>query len=392
MKSKTFLCIAIVNAALAVSLGAQAQRGDDNHSRYRVILLSGLGGASSSGNTINNRGWVMGNSDPAGDLITHATLWLHGKPVDLGTLGGPSSSVAWPVKNDGGMISGITEMADLDTLGENWSCWVFFPAPLPSGHVCRGFVWQDNVMTALPTLGGTNGYAAGMNNRGQIAGWAETTTHDSTCVFPQVLQFLPFIYGPTPGQIQALPTLYSDPDGAATAINDRGQTVGISGICDQAVGRATATHMVFWDHGTAIDMGSLGGQQWNTPVSLNNRGQVVGFADLAGDVPGPRIYHAFLWAREKGIKDLGTLPGDIKSQALAINNQGQMVGFSKGASIRAVVWQNGVPVDLNTLVPTSSLKLIFANDINDRGEIAGEALDSATGETPAFLAIPTDNQ
>lgn len=390
MKPQSFLYIATLFAALAV-LGAQAQKQDDVHSHYRLIRLSSLGGASSSGNTTNNRGWVMGNSDLAGDVITHAALWLHGNLVDLGTLGGPSSSIAWPVKNDQGMISGISEMADLDALGENWSCWVFFPAPLPSGHVCRGFVWQNNVMTALPTLGGTNGYAAGMNNRGQIAGWAETGISDSTCVLPQVLQFLPVIYGPEPDHIQPLPTLYGDPDGAATGINDRGQAIGISGICDQAVGRATAAHMVFWDHGTAIDMGSLGGEQWNTPVSLNNRGQVVGFADLAGDVTGTRIYHAFLWTRENGIKDLGTLPGDIKSQALGINNHGLMVGFSKGASIRAVVWQNGVPMDLNTLVPASSLMLVFANDINDRGEIAGEAYDPSSGDTPAFLAIPDDN-
>ena len=37
-------------------------------------------------------------------------------------------------------------------------------------------------MRALPTLGGNNGFAAGDNNLGQIAGWAETTTHDPTCI------------------------------------------------------------------------------------------------------------------------------------------------------------------------------------------------------------------
>jgi hypothetical protein len=37
------------------------------------------------------------------------------------------------------------------------------------------------------------------------------------------------------------------------------------------------------------------------------------------------------------------------------------------------------------------LTLVFANDVNDRGEIAGEAFDPVTGETPAFLAIPTDD-
>lgn len=388
MRLKLVLLVSL-GTTLALSPWAQAQKGDDNPTHYRVVRLSGLGGASSSGNTINNRGLVMGNSDLADDLITHATVWRHGRPQDLGTLGGPSSSIAWPVKNDLGMVAGFSETDEMDTLGENWSCWVFFPAPLPSGHVCRGFIWRDNVMTPLPTLGGTNGYAAGMNNRGQVVGWAETPTHDSTCTFPQVLQFLPVVYGPA-GAIHPLPTVDGDPDGAATAINDRGQAIGISGLCDEAVGRDTARHMIFWDRGKAIEIPGLGGEQWNTPVSLNEWGQVVGFADLPGDVPGPRIYHAFLWTKSSGTTDLNTLPGDIKSQALGINNRGQIVGFSKGASIRAIIWKDGVPRDLNKLASTP-LTLVFANDINDRGEITGQAFDPATGETPAFLAIPEDN-
>jgi hypothetical protein len=35
----------------------------------------------------------------------------------------------------------------------------------------------------------------------------------------------------------ALPLIAGDSSGATTAINDRGQAVGISGSCDQAVGR-----------------------------------------------------------------------------------------------------------------------------------------------------------
>ncbi len=114
MKSKSFLCIASLAVALAIPVSAQAQVQSDSHSRYRVIRLSGLGGASSSGNTINNRGWMMGNSDLAGGAITHATLWLHGRPDDLGTLGGPSSSIAWPVKNNEGVIWGY----------RRWPTWI----------------------------------------------------------------------------------------------------------------------------------------------------------------------------------------------------------------------------------------------------------------------------
>ena len=61
-----------------------------------------------------------------------------------------------------------------------------------------------------------------------------------------------------PDQIQDLPLFPGDTSGAATAINDNGQIVGISGICDQAVGRHTAKHAVLWENGSVIDLGNLG--------------------------------------------------------------------------------------------------------------------------------------
>jgi len=56
---------------------------------------------------------------------------------------------------------------------------------------------------------------------------------------------------------------------------------------------------------------------------------------------------------------------------------------------RAFLWENGVMTDLNTLAPAGSpLYLVAGFDINDRGEIVGQAYDQNTGDTPAFLAIP----
>ena len=97
-------------------------------------------------------------------------------------------------------------------------------------------------MAALPTLGGNNDYAAGMNNRSQIAGWAENTTQDPTCNAPQVLQFEAVVWQWKRNKIetQSLPPLSPDPDSAATDINDEGQVVGISGLCSNAVGGANA--------------------------------------------------------------------------------------------------------------------------------------------------------
>jgi probable HAF family extracellular repeat protein len=245
-------------------------------------------------------------------------------------------------------------------------------------------------MTELPTLGGDNGYAAGMNDLGQIAGWAETTFHDPTCNPPQVLQFEAVVYGPGPGEIHPLPPYPGDPDGSATAVNDKGQIVGISGLCSNAVGGLSAKHALLWENGVPTDIGSLGGQAWNTPTAINQQGDVVGFSDLPNDDPAHPNYHAFLWTRKTGIRDLGTLPGDVRSQALGINDRGQVVGLSVDPShhLRAFLWQDGAMTDLNTLVPAGSPFLLYANDINDRGEITGEAFDSSSGTAPAYLLVP----
>ncbi|HEX9305488.1 MAG TPA: hypothetical protein VGA31_13645 [Thermoanaerobaculia bacterium] len=385
MKSRIFTCM-IATISFAVTAALIAAPAPTN---YTVVELGMLGGTASGASSINNRSWVAGFSNLLGDTTAHATLWRNGSTLDLGTLGGPgtNSAVIWPVKNDRGLLAGIAETSDINPLGETWSCAAFFPTV--TGHVCLGFVWQNGVMTALPTLGGYDGYAAGANNRGQVVGWAENTTHDSTCVAPQVLQFRAVLWGPKDGQIQELSPVPGDPTSAATAINDWGQAVGISGVCDRAVGRFSAAHAVLWQDGIPTDIGNLGGVAWNTPTAINNRGQVVGFSDLPGDQSGAPNFHAFLWTKSGGIQDLGTLPGDSLSLAFGINDLGQVVGQSIGAGgSRAFLWQNGVMTDLNTLVPPGSLDLVYANDINASGEIAGGAFDPGTGESPAFLASP----
>src|SRR6266567_1517070 len=169
---------------------------------------------------------------------------------DLGTLGGPNSSVTWNVKNTAGIIVGISQTADPQLLGESWSSAAFYSTPNNVGYINLGFVWEQNQMRGLPNFpGGNNGFATGANNLGQVVGWAENGVHDPTCCCTQVLQFRPAMWtlGP-PDQIHDLPLFPGDTSGAATAINDNGQIVGISGICDQAVGRHTAKHAVLWEN------------------------------------------------------------------------------------------------------------------------------------------------
>jgi len=241
MLSRISTCLGALILFIAIALAAPIHLAAQSH--YGVVELGELGGTAGSANGINDRGWITGTDNLTGDLTTTATLWLNGSAIPLGTLeSGPNSAVAWPVKNNNGVIVGISELPDLDPLGENFSCWPFVGTGDPTGRICKGFRWQNGQMTELPPFpGGYSSYATGVNNRGQVVGWAENGVHDSTCdpTF-QILRFRAAIWQPD-GTMQELPPLPGDSTSAATAINDLGQVVGISGDCGIAVLRSEAS-------------------------------------------------------------------------------------------------------------------------------------------------------
>lgn len=359
---------------------------------YKVVTLPGLGGVFAYANSINNRGWASGQADYTSDNVGHAGLWVSGSgAIDLGAFGGPTanSAVAWPVKATNGVIVGISDTGEDQPFSNNaFSCWPFYPPFAPTGKVCQGFRWQNNLMTPLPALaGGFNSYATAANNRGQIVGWAENGVHDPSCDPSfQVLQFRAVIWQPD-GAMRELPPLPGDSTSAATAINDLGQVVGISGACGVAVGSVSAAHAVIWNNGIPTDLGNIGGDAWNTPAAINNQGVVVGFANT---VPGTaRTFQAFIWTSTTSMQPLPVPVDSIRSEALGINSKGQIVGLVRLPSgLDAVIWQNGTMTDLNNVTLAGSLYLLYANDINDAGEIVGEALDPATLAEPAYRAIP----
>jgi len=395
-QSLLIILVAVCCGAALTPAQAQGPQAVKAKTQYQVSNLPGLGGTSSGGNSINNQTWVAGYSRLAGDQTRHAALWRSGLLSDLGTLGGPNSSVTWNVKNTEGVIVGISQTADPEPLGEFWSSSAFYGAPFNIGFINLGFVWEQNQMRGLPNFpGGNNGFATGANNLRQAVGWAENDIHDPTCVSPQVLQFRPAMWtlGP-PDQIQDLPLISGDTSGAATAINDNGQIVGISGICDQAIGRHTAKHAVLWENGGVTDLGNLGAEWWNTPTAINQRGDIVGFAGDPAFVEGD-IVHAFMWTKEDGIRQLKPLPRrtppHVDSEAYGINEARQVVGISCDADFvdcRAVVWNHGnTPTDLNDFKGSYGPRLESAKDINDNGEITGRAIDTA-GVRTAYLAEP----
>jgi probable HAF family extracellular repeat protein len=380
MKSRYALCIVALTTlfGLAIPAGLAAQGPQSNQlPRYAVIDLGTLGGTSSVAVMINHKGWITGSATLPGDTAFHAFLRQEETNMDLGTLGGTNSLGLG--LNVLGLVVGGAESFLSDPLNENFC---FFG----TGSLCLPFMSQGGAIAPLITLGGTNGIAFDINKRGQIGGVAETSTPDATCAGPE-LRSEPVIWNN--GIIRQLPTVLGDPDGYVMAINNTGQAVGGSGNCWTS--SSSSLHAVLWQNDIPKNLGNLGGALYSAANAINEQGNVVGSSDLAGDTnffAGAFVNaHGFVW-QGGATTDLGTLPGDANSFAQSINNLGQIVGIGS----RAIVWQNGLAIDLNTLVPGppfSPLYLLQANEINDRGEIAGLGLAS-NGETHAFMAIPCD--
>lgn len=386
----------------AAMLCGVAAHGDDLEGRthpgetvYKVFNLPSSGGPLSAGNSLNDLGLVSGYSEEPDGQFRHATLWLYGLKVDLGTLGGLNSNIPWPAKNTRGLIVGIAQTDTPDPLGERWSCRSFFTFATRFGPTCLGFVWEPGKgMKALPTFaGGNNGFATGANNLGQVVGWAENAVHDPTCIAPQVLQFRAAIWEPRKNRMRELPPLGDDATSAATAINDSGQVVGISGRCGTAVGAFSAEDAVMWENGQPKPIPHLGGVAWNTPMAINGRGDVAGFSNRNPGVGSAIDWGAFFVKRGASVAtDLGVLEGHGISQGLGLNERRQVVGQSCTAGFvdcKAFLWEKGALKDLNDLVaPGYDDVLIAANDINDHGWITGAALSAATGQQVTFIAIP----
>ena len=355
--------------------------------RYTVIDLGLVGNTPGQPYFIRNNGLVSGAATTSGGNM-HAVLWYQGQKFDIATpgLGGPNSTAF-------GVNESAQAVGQAESSVKNAEDFCGFNAyGFPSSTACLPFFWQDGVMTKLPTLGGDNGYASMINNRGEVAGIAETTRTDPTPGCP-VHQFAPVVW--ENGTIHELPTYPGDSDGVAASINDKGEVAGASGTCSSFNPNTglylVENHAVVWEDGVVTDLGNLGGEggvAGNHACALNNKGQVVGHSDLTNDT----TFHGFLWTRETGMRDLGTLQGDSASLALGINDEGEVVGQSIGpnfSTLRAFLWQKGTMTDLNTLVAANpgKLSLQLAESINSRREIIGVAVDGA-GNSHGFLAIP----
>lgn len=404
------LLIGCAGLAFAFLSGrVRAQERNPQPVRYVVTDLGPIGPNPGQPFVVSGEGFVSGVVVVAGGTgsVAHAVIWKRGSMTDISShaLGGPNSA-AFGV-NVWGQAVGQADTSTPDPKGEDF-CGSTALGLTHSGNTCVPFLYQNGVMHPLPTLrnsdgvSGNNGEALQINTFGVAVGTSEISNKDTSCpgasVSPQFYEFKPVIwYSPWLGSAPVaheLSTVSGDPDGIALAVNEDGDAAGISGTCGAfnviQLDNLVSRHAILWQNGKAIDLGNLGGDGLFSgiyAVGLNNRGQVVGSSDTTGDAS----FHAFLW--QNGIiTDLGTFPGDSYSLATAINDQGKVTGVSLDANfnLRAVLWENGKPSDLNTQVPSdTTLYLQTACSINAKGQIIGIAVvKGSTTDFHGYLLTP----
>jgi probable HAF family extracellular repeat protein len=430
---------ALLCAALAVPVASFAQEVKAKPSGYIVKDMGSFGGPNSFYfsapvvQSVNNHGTVTGgadtsipdpyapNCDTPDCLILHAFAWKDGVLTDLGTLPGGYSSTAYWV-NDQGLIMGGSEngmidpvtgrpeniavvwrggaITSLGTLGGSFS---FGNAMNNRGQVVglalntvpdqfsflglgtetHAFIWQNGHMEDLGTLGGPDSWAAAVNERGQVAGWA--FTHSTPNPVTNIPTQDPFLW--QDGRMIDLGTLGgtvgvvgSFGGAGGRAVNNRGQVVGTSNLAGDLT-----HHPFLWNQGSLTDLGTLGGDNGEA-YYINDAGVVVGRADVTGS----QTHHAFRW--EQGVMtDLGVLPGQPCSTALAVNSKGQIIidtGICGVGGGPPALWDNGTLYDLTTLIlPGSGVTVVNENFINDSGEIAATGI-LPNGDQHALLLIP----
>jgi probable HAF family extracellular repeat protein len=310
---------------------------------YELVDLGTLGGAASAALGINHAGQIVGWAERV-DRLHEAFLWDNGVMTGLGTVEG--RTVAAGI-SDHGVVVGTRYIG--------------------GGGQSEAFRWTSSEGTVvLPSLGGTQAGAQGINGHGQIAGWATTPDGPSHPVIwngDEPVRFL------------------GETIGSADAINNLGQVVGTYEVVEWE------TYVAYlWGPGQFTPIGTLGGNN-SSAWALNDAGEVVGQAYRENI----RWQQAFSW-QEGELSLVGGL-GGVESRAYGINNAGQTVGESATADrdTRAFLRHADVLFDLNTLMPPrTNWVLRAARAINDAGMIVGHGSyhDGEQWAWRAFLLKP----
>jgi probable HAF family extracellular repeat protein len=337
--------------------------------------LSGIGG--SFVNDINAKGVVTGMSLNGGTTpvfgglpLFDAVVWKNGDIIDLGTFGGHASYAG--AINDHDQVVGFALNSTPDSFDLGSSCQNF-PMPMQM----HAFIWQDGFLRDLGTLGGTDSCALFVNERGQAAGHSFTdSVVNASTGLPTIHPFLwddeKMIDLHTLGGTLAF----------ANGLNNRGQVAGASTLAEDQ-----EFHAFLWDKGQLMDFGSLGGF-FVEVIGFNDLGEIVGKADVPGSLTYHAFVAKNGVMTDLGTQDgdpcSDAISINAKNQIVGFSED------CTGNNGHAFLWEHGHMTDLNAFVPSGSpLALTIATFINDHGEIAAEGV-LPNGDQRGVLLIPCD--
>jgi probable HAF family extracellular repeat protein len=279
---------------------------------YSGNNMQDLGGRanSSAAHSINATGQAVGFFFARPGGYNHAFLYSNSKTQDIGSFGSASARQSFAnAINASGQVVGWSDTGLPPILLKH-------PGPMvPAASPQHAFSYQDGKMQDLGTLGGDFSTAFGINDAGQIAGYAENADRDRHA----------FLY--ENGKMRDLGTL-GGLESEAHAINNSGQVVGVANLPN---GDA---HAFLYSDGKMQDLGTLDRNPKcrSQANAINSAGLIVGYSKSNG-----LESHAFLY-RNGHIMDLNNLVSAAKleaaglsflSTANGINDKGQIVGVAK---------------------------------------------------------------
>lgn len=336
---------------------------------YFIEDLGSFGGSPTIAYGINNSGQVAGFSYTSGNSFLHAFRFNNGLQ-DLGALPGSGANSGAGAINNGGQATGIMDQhpgsgdyiavrydgntitrigalpghdASLALGINNAGVVVGESIVFPPATLTRAFLYKNQSIRDLGTLGGNRTSALGVNIHEVVVGWGQfsgQTRFDYWHIYGHA-----FIYDHgNLGRIRDLNDKdLTDPYSGfellkASAINDKGQIVGYGERNKMLHAFRTETVPKPSDQRFVTDLGTFPNGGISYALGINSRGDVVGAAYL--DATGAGNYRAFVYTNLTGMRNLNNLIdcslGWRLREATGINDNGQIVGWGElNGQIRA---------------------------------------------------------
>jgi len=361
------LCAALAMPLVSSAQNTSTQNLNTHHHHYKVIQMGTFGGPTSTLDTpggppfipfnrvINSAGAVLGSGDTPipdpfcfdGCQVNYAFRFQDGIQTNLGVL--PQNPTMGPQ----------TPCFDCA-----WSVFAFWIAdngfvagqsldnafdPLTGSPAPLAVLWKDGKIVNLGTLGGNQSCAGAVNGGGEAVGAALNLTTDP---FPNRPPYFDYFF----------------------------------------FGNGTESRAVLWHDGTVRDLGTLGGPD-SAAFFVNENGQVAGSSDVdfnVNPVTGGPTVHPFLWENGKMVDLIATAPagmfGGTFGIAAWLNERGQVLGtmnLTGDTTWHSFLWGKGVVTDLGTLGGINTTAQWLTND----GHVSGKS-----DVTAICTACAPDNQ